>query len=65
MTGSFVIEMVFDVPGIGRFFLTSVAARDYPVVMGLTVMLAGIIVFMNLAVDVAHALLDPRVREGS
>jgi oligopeptide transport system permease protein len=64
MTGSFVIETVFDVPGIGRFFLTSVAARDYPVVMGLTVMLAGIIVVMNLAVDVAHALLDPRIREG-
>jgi peptide/nickel transport system permease protein len=41
-----------------------VAARDYPVVMGLTVMLAGIIVVMNLAVDVAHALLDPRIREG-
>ncbi|MDX6591638.1 MAG: oligopeptide transport system permease protein [Gaiellales bacterium] len=63
ITGSFVVEMVYDVPGIGRYYLASVAARDYPVVMGLTMILATAVITANLVVDVAHTMLDPRIRD--
>jgi ABC-type dipeptide/oligopeptide/nickel transport system permease component len=63
ITGSFVVENAFAVPGVARYYVASVLGRDYPVVMGLTVMLALLIVFANLAVDVAHRALDPRLRE--
>jgi oligopeptide transport system permease protein len=63
ITGSFVVENIFSVPGISRYFVASVVARDYTVVMGLTVMLAVLIVIANLAVDVVHRALDPRLRE--
>jgi oligopeptide transport system permease protein len=63
LTGSFVIELIFSVPGIGRYYIASVSARDYNVVLGITVLLALLIILANLVVDVLHALLDPRVRE--
>jgi oligopeptide transport system permease protein len=63
LTGSFVVEYVFAVPGIGRYFVSAVAARDYPVVLGLNVLLTVVIVLANLVADVVHGLLDPRVRE--
>jgi oligopeptide transport system permease protein len=63
ITGSFVVEQIFGVPGVGRYFVAAVLARDYPLIAGLTVMLALVIMVANLLVDVAHALLDPRVRE--
>jgi oligopeptide transport system permease protein len=63
ITGSFVVENIFAVPGVARYYVASVLARDYPVVMGLTVMLALVVVFANLAVDVAQRALDPRLRE--
>ena len=63
LTGSFVIEAVFGIPGIGRYFVAAVGARDYPVVMGLTLLLTVVIVLANLAADLAHAALDPRTRE--
>ena len=62
VTGSFVIETLFSVPGISRFFVASVLARDYTVVLGITVLLALMIIVANLLVDIAHAFLDPRVR---
>jgi oligopeptide transport system permease protein len=65
LTGSFVIELIFSVPGIGRYYIASVSARDYNVVLGITVLLALLIIVANLIVDVLHALLDPRVREGT
>jgi oligopeptide transport system permease protein len=65
LTGSFVIELIFSVPGIGRYYIASVSARDYNVVLGITVLLALVIILANLIVDVLHALLDPRVREAS
>jgi ABC-type dipeptide/oligopeptide/nickel transport system permease component len=65
VTGSFVIENIFAVPGIARFYVASVVARDYTVVLGLTVMLALLIVFANLVVDVAHRMLDPRLRDAA
>jgi dipeptide transport system permease protein len=65
VTGSFVIENIFAVPGVARFYVASVVARDYTVVLGLTVMLASLIVFANLVVDVAHRMLDPRLRDAA
>ena len=63
ITGSFIIETIYSVPGVARYYVASVVARDYTVVMGLTVLLAVMIVFANLAVDIAHRMLDPRMRE--
>ena len=62
VTGSFVIELLFSVPGIARYFVAATLARDYAVVLGITVLLAVLIVFANLVVDVVHAVLDPRIR---
>lgn len=65
VTGSFVIELVFSVPGIGRYYVASVLARDYTVVLGITVLLALVIILANLVVDVLNALLDPRARRAT
>ncbi len=62
VTGSFFVESVTRVPGIGRYFVSSVAARDYPVIMGTTLLYAAIVMLMNLVVDVVYVFLDPRVR---
>jgi oligopeptide transport system permease protein len=63
VTGSFIVEAVFGIPGIGRYYVAAVSARDYPLVMALTLLLAVVIVLVNLVVDLLHAALDPRVRE--
>jgi oligopeptide transport system permease protein len=63
LTGVFVIEDVFQVPGIGRFYVAAVSARDYPLVLGLTIVLAASVIVANLVVDLIHGWLDPRVRE--
>ena len=63
ITGSFVIEQIFAIPGIGRFYVSSVTARDYSVVMGLTVLLSIIIIFANMVVDILYGFLDPRTRD--
>jgi len=63
ITGSFVIEQIFAIPGIGRYYVTAVTARDYSVVMGLTVLLAVIVIIANLVVDVLYGILDPRTRD--
>jgi oligopeptide transport system permease protein len=63
VTGSFVVELLFSVPGISRFYVASVLARDYTVVLGITVLLALLIIVANLLVDIVHAFLDPRIRE--
>jgi oligopeptide transport system permease protein len=62
MTGSFVIERIFAIPGIGRYFVESVSNRDYTTIMAVTVMYAAFYVIMVLLVDVAYALVDPRIR---
>ena len=62
VTGSFIVESVFAVPGIGRMFVRAVSFRDYNVIMGLTLFYATIVVIINLVVDVAYAFVDPRVR---
>ena len=63
ITGSFIIETIFAIPGIGKYYVTSVQARDLSVTMGLTVILALIIVVANLIVDILYGVLDPRTRE--
>jgi ABC-type dipeptide/oligopeptide/nickel transport system permease component len=63
ITGSFVIEEVFAIPGIGQYYVTAVNARDYSVVMGLTVLLSAIIILANLVVDILYGFLDPRTRD--
>jgi oligopeptide transport system permease protein len=62
LTGSFVVESLFQIPGIGVFLVNSALSRDYPMVVGLVVLYAVLLLGLNLAVDVAYALLDPRVR---
>lgn len=63
VTGSFIVEYIFAIPGISKYFIASVVARDYTVVMGVTIVLAGLIICLNLLVDIAHHVLDPRLRE--
>jgi oligopeptide transport system permease protein len=62
MTGSVVIEQIFALPGIGRSFVEGALNRDYPVVMGITIFYAVIIITLNLIVDLVYRLLDPRIR---
>jgi ABC-type dipeptide/oligopeptide/nickel transport system permease component len=63
ITGSFVIEQIFAIPGIGRYYVTAVTARDYSVVMGLTVLLSVIVIVANMVVDILYGFLDPRTRD--
>ena len=62
VTGSFVIEYLFSIPGMGRFFITAVTNRDYPLIMGVTLVYALIVVLANLLVDLLYGWLDPRMR---
>ena len=61
VTGSFVIEFIFSIPGMGRFFITAVTNRDYPLIMGVTLVYAVLIVIANMLVDMLYGWLDPRV----
>lgn len=61
-TGTFVTELVFAIPGMGRYFVTSISNRDYPVIMGTVLLYQVFLVICNLAVDVIYAYLDPRIR---
>lgn len=62
LTGSFVVETIFRVPGIGRASYKSIIVHDYPVIQGMTLLVAAIFLIVNLAVDVLYGLIDPRVR---
>ena len=53
----------FNIPGIGQYYITAVNARDFSVVMGLTVLLSVIVIIANLAVDILYGILDPRTRD--
>ncbi len=61
-TGTFVVERIFAIPGLGKYFITSITNRDYPVVMGTILLYAVILVIANLVVDITYAFLDPRIR---
>ena len=62
LTGSVVVEQVFDLPGIGRYFVQGALNRDYTLVMGVVVVYSAAIVTFNFIVDLAYAGLDPRIR---
>ena len=62
LTGSFIIENVFSIPGIGRLYLEAIQQRDYPVIMATTLLYAVILMFANLIVDLLYGVIDPRVR---
>lgn len=64
LTGSFVIERVFQVPGTGAFFVNSFFSRDYPMMVGLVIVYSLLLLVLNLATDLAYRWLDPRVRHG-
>jgi oligopeptide transport system permease protein len=63
VTGSFMIEVLFSVPGISHYYVASVLARDYTVVLGITVLLTLMIIVANQIVDIVQAYLDPRIRQ--
>jgi oligopeptide transport system permease protein len=65
LTGTFVIERIFAIPGLGNYFVNSIYNRDYFVILGLTVFYAGILLLLNLAVDIVYAMIDPRIKLGS
>jgi oligopeptide transport system permease protein len=62
ITGTFAVEKLFSVPGLGRFFVDSVSNRDYPVIMGTTIFLGCVMVLMNLIVDFIYGMVDPRIK---
>ncbi len=62
VTGTFVTELIFGIPGMGRYFVTSITNRDYPVIMGTILLYAVFLVIANLVVDLTYAYLDPRIR---
>ncbi len=61
-TGSFVVEKIFAIPGLGRYYVTSINDRDYTTICGVTVFYSALLVFMNFLVDLTYAWLDPRIR---
>jgi ABC-type dipeptide/oligopeptide/nickel transport system permease component len=62
ITGSYVVETIFQIPGMGQYFVTSVIDRDYPLVMGITLTYGLILIGCNLLVDLTYGLIDPRIR---
>jgi ABC-type dipeptide/oligopeptide/nickel transport system permease component len=62
VTGTFVAETIFGVPGMGRYFIDSITNRDYPVIMGTVLLYAALLVISNVVVDLTYAWLDPRIR---
>lgn len=62
VTGSFFVESILNIPGIGRYFVTSVTARDYPVIIGTSLLYATLVIIMNLFIDIIYTMLDPRIR---
>ena len=62
ITGSIVVEYIFSVPGLGQIFVTSLTSRDYPLVMGVALFYATLILLSNLVVDLSYGVIDPRIR---
>ncbi|MFD0048989.1 ABC transporter permease [Actinomycetes bacterium NPDC127524] len=62
LTGTFVIEKIFAIPGMGKYFVDSIGNRDYPVIMGTTVFYSCILIVMLFLVDIAYGILDPRIK---
>ena len=64
LTGSVVVETVFGIPGIGRYFVTAALGRDYTLVLGTVIVVAALVILFNLIVDLLYGVVDPRVRHG-
>ena len=64
LTGSLIVETIFGIPGIGRYFVEGAINRDYTLVMGVVICYAAFVILLNLVADILYALLDPRVRLG-
>ncbi|NMA68239.1 MAG: ABC transporter permease [Desulfitobacterium sp.] len=62
LTGSFVVEKIFTIPGLGNAFISSITGRDYTMIMGTTIFLASLVILMNLIVDIAYKVIDPRIK---
>ena len=62
VTGSFIIEQIFGIPGMGKFYISSIATRDYSLLMAMTMLYAFAVAFLNVVVDVLYAYIDPRIR---
>ena len=62
ISGTIIIETIFNMPGVGRFFVGAILQRDYPSVQGVVLVLATVVVFVNLLIDLAYGVLDPRIR---
>ena len=62
MTGTFVVETIFGINGMGKHFVNSIGNRDYQIIMGVTLIYAVVLVIANLLVDISYAWLDPRIR---
>jgi oligopeptide transport system permease protein len=62
LTGGFVVESVFNIPGLGRYFVQSISNRDYPLIMGTTIFLAALVIIMSFTVDVIYKIIDPRIQ---
>ena len=62
VTGSFVIERIFSIPGLGRYYVDSVNGRDYPMIMATTIFFAMIFIVCMIGMDILYAVVDPRVR---
>jgi len=61
MTGSFVVEKIFNIPGIGQEFVNAVQSKDQSVILGVVLVFATILILFNLVVDLAYAWIDPRI----
>ncbi len=62
MTGSFVVEKIFSIPGLGRDFVSAITNRDYTMIMGTTILLATVVIIANVIVDVLYKIIDPRIK---
>jgi oligopeptide transport system permease protein len=62
LTGGFVVESVFNIPGLGRYFIQSISNRDYPIIMGTTIFLATLVIIMSFTVDIIYKIIDPRIQ---
>ena len=62
LTGSFVIETIFAIPGLGKWFVNGVSQRDYTTIMGITIFYAAFLMAMTLIVDIFYCLIDPRIK---
>jgi len=64
ITGTFVIEKIFAIPGLGKYFVDSIFSRDYPVILGTTIFYSFILIVMLFIIDLSYRLVDPRIKFG-